>query len=168
MPPSIVGRLRAISPSVAPHARQQVRTKRYSDAPGPAYDHSDPYKFRAPWALSSLFGHRRRAIRTLMPNIIARIAGLMLALAPAIAAAMFVVSFPWARPAGKGGATEVFMEMTSIEGAALVGARSDIAVNAVLVGPGAKVKAAKSLMLPAGAPVVLAPGSYRVRLSPVD
>ena len=103
-----------------------------------------------------------------MPNIIARIAGLMLALAPAIAAAMFVVSFPWARPAGKGGATEVFMEMTSIEGATLVGARSDVAVNAMLVGPGAKVKAAKSLMLPAGAPVVLAPGSYRVRLSPVD
>jgi len=81
---------------------------------------------------------------------------------------MFVVSFPWARPAGKGGATEVFMEMTSIEGAKLVGARSDVAVNAMLVGPGAKAKAAKSLMLPAGAPVVLAPGSYRVRLSPVD
>ena len=60
------------------------------------------------------------------------------------------------------------MEMTSIEGATLVGARSDVAVNAMLVGPGAKVKAAKSLMLPAGAPVVLAPGSYRVRLSPVD
>ena len=60
------------------------------------------------------------------------------------------------------------MEMTSIEGATLVGARSDVAVNAMLVGPGAKDKAAKSLTLPAGAPVVLAPGSYRVRLSTVD
>src|SRR5207245_3261546 len=82
-------------------------------------------------------GHCRRCLDTIaasstpMPRIVARIAGLMLALAPAIAAAMFVVSFPWARPAGKGGATEVFMEMTSIEGATLVGARSDVAVNAM-------------------------------------
>jgi copper(I)-binding protein len=160
--------MRAMSPSTARYASQQVRAKRYSDMPVPTYDHSNPRKFRAHCAVSPLFARRRRAIRAPMPVIIARIVGLMLALTPAIAAAVFVVSFPWARPAEKGGVTEVFMEVTSIEGATLVGARSKIAVSAMLVGPGARVKAAKSLTLPAGAPVVLAPGSYRVRLSPVD
>ena len=107
-------------------------------------------------------------VRTPMAKNIARITGLILALAPAVAAAVFIVSFPWARPAAKGAATEVFMEVTSIEGAALVGARSNIAGSALLVGPGANVKPAERLMLPSGAPVILAPGSYRVRLSPLD
>jgi periplasmic copper chaperone A len=104
-----------------------------------------------------------------MAKFLARIAGMILALLPAIAAAMMlVVSFPWVRPAGKGAATEVFMEITSIEGAALVGARSDIATHAALVGPGVKGKPAARLALPPGAPVILAPGSYRVRLSTLD
>lgn len=104
-----------------------------------------------------------------MARIVARIAGLVFGLLPAIAAAtMLVVRFPWARPAVKGAATEVFMEITSIEGADLVGARSDIATGASVVGPGVKGKPGARLALPAGAPVILAPGSYRVRLSPVD
>jgi len=104
-----------------------------------------------------------------MAESVARIAGLVFLLLPAIAAAtMLVVSFPWARPAGKGGATEVFMEITSIEGAELVGARSDIATRSALVGPGAEGKPGARLVLPAGAPVILAPGSYRIRLSTVD
>lgn len=84
---------------------------------------------------------------------------------PAIASAVFVVNYPWVRPAGKGAAAEVFMEVTSIEGAALVGARSAVAGSVLLVGPGAKVKPVERLVLPAGAPVVLAPGSYRVHMS---
>jgi copper(I)-binding protein len=99
---------------------------------------------------------------------VARLVGLTLVIVPVIASAVFVVNFPWVRPAEKGAATEVFMEVTSIEGAALVGARSDVAVSAVLVGPGARAKPVERLMLPAGAPVILAPGSYRVRLSALE
>jgi copper(I)-binding protein len=87
-------------------------------------------------------------------------------LAPAaLAAGVFVVSYPWAPPAAKGAATEVFMELTAVDGGALVGARSDIAGNASLVGPGKAAAPVERLALVAGAPVVLAPGSYRVRLS---
>lgn len=99
---------------------------------------------------------------------IACLVGLILTLLPAFADAVFVVNYPWVRPTGKGRATEVFMEITSIEGAALVGARSDRAGSALLVGPGAKMKPVERLMLPAGAPMILAPGSYRVRLLAVD
>ena len=99
---------------------------------------------------------------------ITRFVGLVLTLAPTICGAMSVVNYPWARPAAKGAATEVFMEITSIEGAALVGARSETAGSVVLVGPGANGKPVERLMLPAGAPVILAPGSYRVRLSALD
>ena len=87
-------------------------------------------------------------------------------LAPAaLATGVFVVNYPWARPAAKGAATEVFMELTAVDGGALVGARSDIAGNASLVGPGKAAAPVERLALVAGAPVVLVPGSYRVRLS---
>jgi len=109
-------------------------------------------------------GQPRRFFRMLRAKNVARLVGLTLTLLPAIASAVFVVNYPWVRPAGKGAVTEVFMEVTSIEGAALVGARSD-AGTAVLIGPGIKAKPVERLNLPAGAPVILAPGSYRVRLS---
>ncbi len=60
------------------------------------------------------------------------------------------------------------MEVTSLEGASLVGARSASAADVVLVAPGAKIRAVDRLALPAGAPVILVPGSYRLRLSPLD
>jgi copper(I)-binding protein len=95
------------------------------------------------------------------------LAALALALlAPAaLAAGVFVVNYPWARPAAKGAATEVFMELTAVDGGALVGARSEIASNVFLVGPGKGTARVERLPLVAGAPVVLVPGSYRVRLS---
>jgi copper(I)-binding protein len=92
----------------------------------------------------------------------------VLALAPALAAAVVIVNFPWARPAGKGGATEVFMELTSADGGALVGARSASAGGARILGPGTRPTTIARLPLPAGAPVVLAPGSYRIALSALD
>ena len=81
---------------------------------------------------------------------------------------MFVVDFPWARPAAKGATTEVFMELTSVGGGALVGARSDFSRRVDLVGPGASGKPVERLALPAAAPVILAPGSYRVRIAAID
>ena len=87
-------------------------------------------------------------------------------LAPAaLATGVFVVNYPWARPAAKGAATEVFMELTALDGGALVGARSEIAGNASLVGPGKAGAPVERLTLVAGAPVVLVASSYRVRLS---
>jgi len=83
---------------------------------------------------------------------------------PALATGVFVVDFPWVRPAARGGTTEAFMELTSGEGGTLVAVRSEVAAHAYLAGPG-QGSAEKTLLLPSGAPVVLAPGSYRVRLA---
>lgn len=95
-------------------------------------------------------------------------AGIVLAIAPALAAAVTIVSLPWARPVAKGGAAEIFMQLGSTDGGALVGARSAFAGSVVIAGPGASGKRVERLSLPAGAPVLLAPGAYRLRLSRVD
>jgi copper(I)-binding protein len=94
--------------------------------------------------------------------------GLALALAPAIASAVLIVHVPWVLPAAKGGATDAFMEVTSLEGASLVGGRSAVARSTVLVAPGAKLQPVDRLPLPPGAPVILVPGSYRLHLDAVD
>src|SRR5262245_9978943 len=95
------------------------------------------------------------------------LAALALALfAPAaLAAGVFVVNYPWARPAAKGAATEVFMELTAVDGGTLVGARSEIAGKASLVGPGKGGATVARLALAAGASGVLVPSSVRVRRS---
>jgi len=95
-------------------------------------------------------------------------AGLALALAPAIAMAVLIVHVPWVLPATKGAATDAFMEVTSLEGVALVGGRSPVARDVVLVAPGAKLQPVDRLVLPPGAPVILVPGSYRLHLRAVD
>jgi len=105
----------------------------------------------------------RRASRRL-----ALAAGLVTALAPAVADAIFVVNQPWARPATKAATTEVYMELTSTDGATLVGARSDLARTVVIAAPGGKPPVVERLALPAGMPIVLAPGSYRLRLMALD
>ncbi len=60
------------------------------------------------------------------------------------------------------------MELTSVDGGALVGAHSEIADRVVIVGPGAHGEPVARLLLPAGAPMVLAPGSYRFRLASLN
>jgi copper(I)-binding protein len=87
---------------------------------------------------------------------------------PAGAQGVFVVYAPWVRPAAEGGATEACMELTSVDGGALVGARSEFAGSVALVGPGAKIKLVERLPLPPGAPVILTPDSYRLRLARVN
>lgn len=108
------------------------------------------------------------AFRRRVLSCVAAGAGIVLWLAPTIASAVLIVDYPWARPAAKGGVTEAFMQVTSLEGAYLVGARSTAAGSVVLVAPGAKVRPVDRLALPAGAPVILVPGSYRLRLFPID
>jgi len=102
------------------------------------------------------------------PRYLAGAAGVVLALVPALAAAVIVVNLPWARPVAKGGAAEIFMRLGTTDGGALVGARSEFAGSVVIVGPGAPGKPVARLSLPAGAPVVLAPNAYRLRLSRID
>ena len=86
----------------------------------------------------------------------------------AFATGVFVVNFPWAQPAAKGTATEVFMELTAVDGGTLVGARSDIAGRTSVVGPGKSGAPVERLSLPAGAPMMLLPGSYHVHLDRLD
>lgn len=80
------------------------------------------------------------------------------------AQALTVVNQPWVRPAAAGRSTEAYMNLTSIEGATLVAARSDLAAATTLHRPGSDARAAVELALPAGAIVELAPGKYRLSL----
>ena len=57
------------------------------------------------------------------------------------------------------------MELTAVDGATLVGARSDIAGRVFLVGPGKDGAPVERLALAPAAPVMLLPGSYHVRLT---
>jgi copper(I)-binding protein len=101
------------------------------------------------------------------PRIRVRLAwlGLALALAASDANAIFIVNQPWLRPAANGKATEVYMDLTSTEGAALVGVRSDAAASALIRPPGSSRSSVERLTLPAGALVRLAAGGYRIVLS---
>jgi len=78
--------------------------------------------------------------------------------------AVFIVNLPWVLPAARGGSTEVYMDLTSTEGATLVAAASDAADSVSILGPGKKAKTAQSLPLPAGTLVELRPAAYRIRL----
>ena len=82
---------------------------------------------------------------------------------PGNAQALIIVSQPWVKPGVH--ATEAYMDLTSTEGALLIGVRSPIAEQASLRGPGAKVGARAALALPAGVKVSLRPGASRVFLS---
>jgi copper(I)-binding protein len=105
---------------------------------------------------------------TRAPRRVAAVAGVLLALLPAIATAVVVVNLPWARPVAKGRPAEIFAQLGSTEGGALVGARSEFAPDVVIASPGAAGKPVARLPLPAGTPVILAPNAYRLRLSRVD
>src|SRR5262245_43783198 len=92
--------------------------------------------------------------------------GAALAICAADAHALFIVNQPWVRPAAQGRSTEAYMDLTSTEGAVLVGARSEIAAVAISA-PGKTVRAVERLPLPAHSMVSLAPGGYRLALSKI-
>ena len=79
--------------------------------------------------------------------------------------AVFIVNQPWLRPAAKGQSTEVYMNVTSTEGAAIVAVRSPVARSAVLLAAGNRDKPLERLHLPPGELVRLAPGGRRIALS---
>ena len=87
---------------------------------------------------------------------------LALAIWAADAHAIFIVNQPWVRPAAAGGSSEAYMDLTSTEGATLIGARSEIAT--VTIRSAATAPVAR-LPLPAKTMVRLAPEGYRLALS---
>jgi copper(I)-binding protein len=94
----------------------------------------------------------------------ARILVLALVLSAAQARAVFVVTEPWVRPAGRSQTTEVFVNLTSTEGATLVALRSDAAATAAVHAAGQGKAELTRLPLPAGITVALAPGRTRIVL----
>jgi copper(I)-binding protein len=88
--------------------------------------------------------------------------GLVLVLLAPNVSALFVVNQPWARPAKSGQSTEVYMSLTSTDGASLVAARTDDAAAIVIRGPGNGARTIPQLQLPAGTLVALKPGSNRL------
>ena len=83
---------------------------------------------------------------------------------PGLAVAVITVSDPWVRVAPNGKSAEAFMEVSSSEGAAIVGVESDVTGDVPLQRPGTRRAATDKIPLPAGTSVKLAPGAYRVLL----
>ena len=90
--------------------------------------------------------------------------GFALALAAQQASALFIVNQPWARPAQPGQATEAYMDLTSTDGATLVGVTSD-AATVTIQAPGKTSGKNLRVPLPAQTLVALAPGGYRIALT---
>jgi hypothetical protein len=56
-------------------------------------------------------------------------------------APLFIVNQPWLRPAKSGQSTEMYMNLTSTDGATLVAVRSDEAAAIVIRGPAGRAHA---------------------------
>lgn len=95
---------------------------------------------------------------------IALVCGLALALAAQQASAVFIVNQPWVRPAQRTQTTEAYMNLTSTDGAVLVGAVSAAAAGATIRAPGKVTGQVARLPLPARKLVALSPGGYRIVL----
>jgi copper(I)-binding protein len=78
------------------------------------------------------------------------------------ASAVLLVNLPWLRVAPDARSAEVFMAVTSTDGATLVGASSLAAKSVTLVAPGRKNQTVAEIVLPAKVAVQLAPGGYRI------
>ena len=78
------------------------------------------------------------------------------------ASALFIVNQPWLRPAKSGQSTEMYMNLTSTEGATLVAVRTDEAAAIQIRGPGKGARTLDALPLPAKTLVALAPGKTRL------
>ena len=76
---------------------------------------------------------------------------------------VFVVNQPWVAPARKEQTTHAYMNLTSTDGARLLGARSEDARRVSL--HSAHSTAAAGLVLPAGSEVSLAPGHDQLTLT---
>ena len=90
-----------------------------------------------------------------------------LLLVAAQARAVFIVNQPWVTPVARGASTEAYMDLTSTEGATLVGIATDAAAAATILRPGKIAKKATSVALPERTLVALKPGGYRIALERV-
>src|SRR2546423_13685640 len=93
-----------------------------------------------------------------------RVSGaIWLALLAADVDALFIVNQPWVRPARVAQTTQAYMNLTSTEGATLVGARSRAARH-ISLRSGRSTRSA-ALSLPANAEVALLPGHDHLTLA---
>jgi copper(I)-binding protein len=90
--------------------------------------------------------------------------GLGLGLLAHHASALLVVNQPWVLPAQRLQVTEVYMNLTSTDGATLVGAASAAAASVAIRAPGKSTRNLARLPLPAQSVVALAPGKYHLVL----
>jgi copper(I)-binding protein len=81
------------------------------------------------------------------------------------ASALFIVNQPWLRPAPSGQSTEVYMNLTSTDGATLVAVHTDEAAAISVRGSDKDAGNALPLALPAGTVVALAPAGIRLAMS---
>ncbi|SRR5260370_15873312 len=104
---------------------------------------------------------RRRLITS---RRVAAACALSLGLSAQHASALFVVNQPWVRPAQSTQVTEAYMNLTSTEGATLVGAVSAAAGSVAIRAPGKPAGDLARLPLPAQSLVALGPGGYHLVL----
>lgn len=90
--------------------------------------------------------------------------GLGVALFASSAHALFIANQPWVRPARSGQSTELYMNLTSTDGAKLLEVRADVAADVVLRAPGKVARTIPELALPAGELVALSPDNARIGL----
>jgi copper(I)-binding protein len=105
---------------------------------------------------------RRSPLRRFCIALMLGFGGVM---ASAPANALFIVNQPWVRPAHTAQSTEGYMDLTSTEGATLVGVRADIAKTVSIRAPGSAVAVTTKVTLPPRVLVALAPGQYRIVFS---
>ena len=84
---------------------------------------------------------------------------------PPAAHAVYAINLPWVRVAENATSAEAYMELQSSDAAALVAVRSDAAASITIRRPGKGIATVTKLPLPAGVPVMLAPGRYRIALT---
>jgi copper(I)-binding protein len=93
----------------------------------------------------------------------------LVALAPvASLAATITINEPWVRPATKGGATDVYMELTVSESATLVDVRTPVATRVVLAQGRQRRPPPFALRLVAGQPVLMRDRETRIVLGRVE
>lgn len=80
------------------------------------------------------------------------------------AATVFAVTEPWVRVAPDGKSAEVFMQLRSSDGAAVVGVKSDVVTGVTMRPPGTGRATVARIVLPAGETVLLAPGAQRLAI----
>jgi copper(I)-binding protein len=91
--------------------------------------------------------------------------GFAVALSATEATALLIVTEPWVRPSANARSAEAFMELTSTEGATLVEARCEAPASIEMRAPGTARASVRTIELPAGKKVMLAPGASRLALA---